>query len=130
MTGVSQSNTATGDGAQLFNNAATPVLSYTLIQSSTNDIYNDTGGSVTYGPGILTADPLFVDAAGTDGIPGTLDDDLRLQDSSPAIDSGTSAGAPADDIRGLPRPANGVVDRGGYKRQGSSCYLPLIMKQG
>nr|MBX2822786.1 T9SS type A sorting domain-containing protein [Rhodothermaceae bacterium] len=33
-------------------------------------------------------DPLFVDPLGPDGIAGTLDDDLRLQPTSPAIDAG------------------------------------------
>ncbi len=38
-------------------------------------------------PGNIDADPLFADADGADGIPGTLDDNLRLVIPSPCIDS-------------------------------------------
>lgn len=41
-------------------------------------------------------DPRFVDAAGADGIVGTLDDDLRLLSGSPCIDAGANAEVPAD----------------------------------
>jgi len=40
--------------------------------------------------GNLSSDPLFVDADGLDGIPGTFDDDLRLTALSPAIDAGVN----------------------------------------
>jgi len=40
------------------------------------------------GPGCHGLDPLFVDPLGADGIPGTLDDDLRLAPGSPCIDAG------------------------------------------
>ena len=41
--------------------------------------------------GNSSADPLFLDADGLDNIPGTEDDDLRLQSGSPAIDAGDNA---------------------------------------
>ncbi len=53
-------------------------------------------------------DPLFVDAAHAD---------LRLHLGSAARDTGTNEGAPAVDIRGLPRPVNDVVDIGAYEAQ-------------
>jgi len=38
----------------------------------------------------FATNPLFVDANGADDIYGTIDDNLRLQDTSPAIDSGNN----------------------------------------
>jgi predicted outer membrane repeat protein len=78
------------------------------------------------------ADPLFVDADGADNITGTLDDDLRLQSESPAIDAGNNDSVPAwtmTDLAGRPRfadhrnrPDSGigvapVVDIGAYEYQ-------------
>jgi hypothetical protein len=40
--------------------------------------------------GLLFGDPGFVDADGADDIPGTLDDDYRLLQTSPAIDAGAT----------------------------------------
>ena len=48
------------------------------------------------GDAILDTDPLFVDPLGEDGVPGTADDDLRLQAGSPAIDMGSNDLLPAD----------------------------------
>jgi hypothetical protein len=62
-----------------------PDVQYSLIQ----------GGYIT-GTHILDANPLFVDAAGADGIAGSTDDNLRLQAGSPAIDTGNNALIPAD----------------------------------
>jgi hypothetical protein len=88
--------------------------------------------------------PLFVDADGADDIPGTIDDDLRLQPGSPGIDAGSNFALPADtldldgdgdvseplpvDINGNPRrvdaPATDtgigdppLVDMGAYEQQ-------------
>ncbi len=44
----------------------------------------------------LDANPLFVNAAGNDGLPGNFDDDLRLSQASPCIDSGDAAAIPLD----------------------------------
>lgn len=54
----------------------------------------------------FAANPLFVDTLGTDGQPGTPDDDLRLASGSPAIDRGDNGFVPADallDVAGLIR---------------------------
>ncbi|MFM9957367.1 MAG: right-handed parallel beta-helix repeat-containing protein [Phycisphaerales bacterium] len=63
------------------------------------------------------ADPLFVNAAGADGITGTEDDDLRLSAASPCIDRGNNGLVPAGvvfDLAGLPRfrDFTGVPDLG------------------
>ncbi len=44
------------------------------------------------------ADPLFMDLLGPDGLAATHDGDLRLLPGSPAIDSGTNAAVPSDDL--------------------------------
>ncbi len=46
--------------------------------------------------GNLNIDPVFNNPLGEDGIAGTLDDDLRLQSGSPAIDQGNNSVLPLD----------------------------------
>jgi predicted outer membrane repeat protein len=50
------------------------------------------------GTRILTEDPSFIDADGPDDIYGTLDDDLHLLETSPAIDAGDNLSIPADNL--------------------------------
>ena len=82
-----------------------------------NDVRNDGTGARYAGlcsdqtgvNGNISADPLFVDAAGGN---------FHIQQGSPAVDAGTNTGAPAIDIDGDPRPIDGngdgiaVVDMG------------------
>jgi hypothetical protein len=49
------------------------------------------------GTGNFSSDPLFLDADGADDVFGTLDDDLRLANGSPAIDAGDAAALPTDE---------------------------------
>ncbi len=66
------------------------------------------GGAL--GPGNRCGDPRFVNPAwGQDG-------DYHLQDGSPAIDQGTSTGAPATDLDGDARPQGAGIDIGAYER--------------
>jgi len=70
------------------------------------------------GEGNINADPLFVDADGEDDVFGTEDDDLRLLEGSPCIDSGDNSAVPptvVTDIGGNPRIVNGIVDMGAYE---------------
>ena len=60
-------------------------VSYSLVE-----------GGLTDGTNISTADPQFIDVNGLDDIPGTPDDNLGLQDTSPAIDAGNNAAVPLD----------------------------------
>jgi predicted outer membrane repeat protein len=76
-----------GETAQLHYRAYPPAVDYC-------DIEGWTGG--LGGVGNLGADPLFVDADGSDDIPGTPDDDLRLLPGSPCFDAGDSEALPAD----------------------------------
>lgn len=72
------------------------------------------------GPGNIDADSLFVDAYGSDGGQGTMDDDLRLIGGSPCLDAGDNAAVPdwmTIDAGGDQRIQNGVVDIGAYEGQ-------------
>jgi hypothetical protein len=60
----------------------------------------------TYGADHVEGDPLFVDAAAAD---------FHLQASSPAIDSGTPAEAPAVDFDGNTRPQGAGFDIGAFE---------------
>jgi len=62
------------------------------------------------GPGNISRDPLFISPAwGTTG-------DYHLQEGSPAIDHGTSTGAPSVDLEYKPRPQGAEYDIGAYER--------------
>ncbi len=83
--------------------------------------YSDVQGGYP-GTGNIDADPLFVDADGADGVPGTPDDDLRLRSGSPAIDKGNNSyNSTATDLAGQPRIVDGngdgdaVIDMGAYE---------------
>ena len=93
------------------------------------------------GAGNTGGDPQFADPLGPDGIPGTLDDDLRIGGGSSAIDAANNlavSGLLKTDLDGNPRfvddpatPDTGiaggaggaaVVDMGAYEFQADSCY--------
>lgn len=128
---------------QISNNAT---VTYSLVQGPT--VYTGTGN--------IHSAPLFVDAAGPDGVIGTIDDDLHLQPTSPAIDAGDNDALPADsldldndnntsekipvDLEGDPRFLNSlpVVDTGngnapivdmGALEASSRLYLPVVLQQ-
>ncbi|NBD35804.1 MAG: hypothetical protein GVY30_07370, partial [Chloroflexi bacterium] len=81
-------NEAMDDGKQLYNEIATPVLSYTLIETGTHNIHNDGGSSTSYFH-VLTDYPQFV--APNDG-------NYRLQADAPAIDAGDNTAPGLSDI--------------------------------
>ncbi len=59
------------------------------------------------GTGNIPDDPLFADAA---------NGDVRLQDGSPCIDTGTAESAPDTDIEGTARPQGAGFDMGAYEK--------------
>ena len=77
-----------GETAQILdesNSAST--VTYSIIQG---------GWSGAGGTGVISADPLLLDADGADNTFGTLDDDLRLSAGSAAIDAADNQSLPAD----------------------------------
>lgn len=64
----------------------------------------------SFGSNNLSADPKFVDPAwGSTG-------NYHLQTGSPALNTGTSSGAPAYDLEGTSRPQGSAVDMGAYEQ--------------
>ncbi|WP_157607499.1 beta strand repeat-containing protein, partial [Runella limosa] len=76
-------------------------LSYSLINSTSAP-----SGVISTVGTLFNTDPLFVDAV-----------NLRLQNCSPARNSGTSSGAPSTDLDNNARPALGGYDMGAYEAQ-------------
>ena len=159
-------NTAAGGNAiAFFKWVASPLYpkSETVLENAyitiANCIFRDGGDefsfpcednySITYcnvqngweGEGNIDADPLFADPLGPDGLPGTIDDDLRLQGGSPCIDAADNTAVPKDidtDLDGNPRFVDDpdtkdtgfgippIVDMGAYEFQvKSSCPWDL-----
>ena len=82
----------------------------------------------------IDLDPLFVDLDGLDGIPGTADDNARLDPDSPCIDAGDNQAVPkgiSTDLDGNDRFVDGdgdmtdTVDMGAYEFQGPPCGADL-----
>jgi hypothetical protein len=120
-------NSATDEGDQIYNDPfdsplSKPVIGYCNIQGGLP------AGSIGSGGGNIDIDPNFVDTNGLDGIPGTEDDDLRLQDDSPCINAGDNTAVPVDvetDLDGNPRIVGGVVDMGAYENQTDTPFLTV-----
>ena len=77
---------------------------------------NISGGPTTYTNNIYATDPLFINPAdpdGADNIHRTADDGLVVLTHSSAVDNGTSAGAPTEDITGATRST--LPDIGAYE---------------
>ncbi|MFM7582911.1 MAG: choice-of-anchor Q domain-containing protein, partial [Caldilinea sp.] len=104
-------NTASAGGAQLYLAAGAaspqPAIQFSIVQGGESG--SNSGTAFSAGVGNLDRDPLFANRASGD---------LRLLAGSPAIDVGSNSGAPADDLRGLPRPVQAQVDIGAYETQG------------
>lgn len=83
-------DSGSGNHSQIY---GAPVVTYSCIQ----DGFTGTGN--------ISSDPLLI---------GTLGSNGRIRPNSPCIDAGSSAAAPATDIRGVPRPQGGV-DMGAYE---------------
>ena len=135
-------NTATNDGQGIYNSSSNPTISYSDVQNCKGLIWNPACGND--GGHNKNTDPLFVDADGADNTPGTADDNLRLQLTSPAIDAGNNS-APGlsgvtTDLDGNPRfvdiptvPDTGsgtppIVDMGAYEAHKLKIYLPLVLR--
>jgi hypothetical protein len=99
-----------------------------ILAFNGDDDLNCWGGTcdVTYsdveegiaGSGNISADPRFVDRA---------KGDYHLRYDSPAVDAGTTEGAPATDFEGDLRPVGGV-DMGADEFSGQILLLPLVSR--
>ncbi len=130
-------NKATNYGGGLYNSSGTQTLNNCILWNNTDqDGFRESSqikggtpslayccirGLDTYsGNGNIGSNPLFVNSNGLDGIPGTEDDDLRLQPGSPCINAGDNSAIPADvltDLDALPRVHACIVDMGAYEYQ-------------
>jgi len=71
-------------------------IHHCCVEGGQADIFIDPDTLVNWGLGNVTTDPLFVDADGADGIPGTEDDRLDLMANSPCLDAGDNKQVPTD----------------------------------
>jgi|GEM_PF-1853929 len=100
-------NGATAGEAEIYDDGSFNNVSDCLIE---NGYVNGTN--------IQTANPLFVDADGSDNIPGNLDDNLRLRLCSPAIETGnTFVNTSNHELDGNSRNID-LIDLGAYEHQG------------
>jgi len=76
----------TGESAQILDDTSCCDNLSTVSYSNVQGGWTGLGGA-----GNINANPFFMDADGPDNIVGTLDDDLRLLEGSPCIDSGDPA---------------------------------------
>ncbi|HRU55578.1 MAG TPA: right-handed parallel beta-helix repeat-containing protein, partial [Candidatus Sumerlaeia bacterium] len=83
----------------------------TDIENSGGDVKYSCFGGGSSGEGNIDADPMFVNVSGNNPTLWVL----RLKQSSPCIDAGTSEGAPGDDILGVTRPQGSGYDMGAYE---------------
>ena len=86
------------------------------------NISSDGSANFNSGSSFNFTDPLLF-PPGNNGGP-TLT--LALHPDSPAVDTGTAAGAPSKDQRGFARPAGAGFDMGAYERQNASSQSPVL----
>ncbi|MFN7115271.1 MAG: right-handed parallel beta-helix repeat-containing protein [Saprospiraceae bacterium] len=126
------SGTGTANASVFNNNGATPIFSYSLIQSSGgSDSWNAIIG--TDGGNNKDVDPQFVEVVNPADAPTTAGD-LRLQPASPAINMGNNAADIdgtngtqtiqdiATDLSGNPRILENIVDMGAYEQLSCDAY--------
>ncbi len=99
-------------------NSMNPIIDYNDIWNNANNYCNR--ASPPSGSNNIHVDPQFVN-----GVTG----DYRLQFSSPAMDKGTNAGAPAYDKNGVIRPQGSFVDIGAYEVIILRLFLPLLLRR-
>lgn len=86
-----------------------PIVNYSCVQG---------GWPGAGGTGNVDVDPLFVNALGGDGVPGSTDDDLRLESTSGSIDTGDPKLMMEQgerDLDGHARVLCAAVDMGAYE---------------
>ena len=132
LTNVIMWGDTVNNGPEIYNESATPAISYSDIDGCGNSISGWNTSCGKDGGGNIDADPYFVDAAGGN---------LRLQLTSPAIDAGNNVAVPSGvttdldgkprfcDIPTVPNKGNGtppIVDMGAY--EATTVFLPLVLR--
>lgn len=141
--------TATGSIRNADSNFPSPLnQAKNLIKGGMTSIMAEAGAVVSLGDTAVTlpsSDPLFMDAANPvdpDGIWGTADDGLRLQETSPAQNLGLSMFLPEDvydldhdgdvtelipvDLAGYTRIQRGALDLGAYEAGDSALPIAIL----
>lgn len=109
-------NRADVTGGAAFNNETRLTVLNSILWNDQPNALNNVGIAPTVrfsnvsggagGQGNINANPRFA---------APLEGDYRLAAGSPCLDAGASGGAPAADIRGVPRPQGNGVDMGAYE---------------
>jgi len=101
-------------------------ISYSDLAGGQTSIYIDPDSTLTWGPGMIDQEPLFVEPDGPDDDPFTWEDnDYHLWRGSPCIDTGNPDFEPdpgETDIDGDPRIFNDRVDMGADEYTESLIY--------
>ncbi len=111
-------NTATGTGGGIFAYTGPLFVTNCILwgDSTTNDEIDRWSATVTVNYSNIQGDYTgSMNLASDPKYNGAATGDLTLDPTSPAINSGTSIGAPSDDIDGLSRPQGAGFDRGAYE---------------
>jgi hypothetical protein len=112
--GAVSAATLTISNSIFWNNGPSPIFTFPEAPMTSVRFSDIEGGRV--GVGNIDDDPMFVDEQ---------TDNYRLRSSSPAIDAGTNAGAPAVDLDGRRRPIDGDGDRMPIVDMGAFEFKPV-----
>lgn len=124
-------NTASATGNQFYcKGSATFTATYSDIDLTGQTAPHSISGA---GTGNINSNPLFANLTDFDGADNCLlssDDGLRLQSSSPCINTGTNSGVASTDIAGNNRIENSTVDMGAYEYNNSVLPITLLNFSG
>jgi hypothetical protein len=129
-----------GSNAVYLFNAGSPLIGNCAFYGSFPEEFTSGNTSPVQMNNIYSTTLLFVDPDGADNVVGTLDDNLRLQQDSPCVDSGTDSVLPTDesdldsdgdtnellpiDLDLAPRVADGNEDASSIVDMGAYEFIP------
>jgi hypothetical protein len=120
--------------------AAQVIMSFSCLEGGAADVRLRNGATLSFGTGCLTTNPLLIETAGSDALSGTADDQPKLGNGSPSIDSAENgaafSAALTSEFLGNRRLADGnadgsaIADMGAFER-GASRFTPVVyVRQG